>query len=866
MLISQGMDAQMEANYKNLTSVSGSNYYTIQKEVKKQLIYRYLNASGVIEKKQMHEALNQFGRWSHYWRDYVNADGTFPALYPEFELLDLKPNQPINTKALEKGNLLSALSWTQVGPVGRVNAHGYDAYPGNGRVNVARKLGPGTYIIGTPNGGIWKTTNNGVNWEPKLDVLARIGITDIRVNPTNPNIMYAMTGDRDAQNTSPIGIIKSIDAGETWSTTGLLTNPAVNEGFYNSSIGMKPSDPNKLVAVVNDTVYYTHDGAITFLKSNINIPTGSDILYTEKFILISDLTGGIFLSKNDGVTFENIYDNAEGEENIVIRFNQDVINNKVYFLAAIPNAAKIYTVTLDMLAAASGAAPIAPVKVGNNITDFDPQGVYNVTLAVNPFNVNKILVCSTAGMYSSNGGNTWARKVDDRQADPSTELYVHPDHHFSHYIDENTILDTHDGGISLINTASQPFGQTDLSGNLIIGQIYHFAINPSDDNKQNFMLGLQDNDGYSKSPNTLSGQWVAAQAGDGTAAAINYNNPNIRFLGGTTGTLYRTTSAYRANYMDAVTVIEGDMDAPFVCEAVIHNQNPNHVFAGHLELKYSTDGGASFKDAPSSMEVGPTLEIEQYDTRIALVGDTDQKIATYKDGVFSNVKDITPPQGIMTNFNSISLATTKSDIMYGSISGYDQGKKVFKSLNNGLTWTNISGDLPNVVVKKIISKVTNLGTYDEILFAATNIGVYYKLGSTSLHWSKLGDNLPFTEVTDLIINYVTDKLYASTFGRGLWEIDIKVAGLSDTKDAANILPDIALSPNPTPMSQDLYITLPKEINQVSYSVFNYVGGLVKKGIIAQDKDIIPTEGLSTGRYLIVFDHDGQTISKTIIII
>ena len=88
-----------------------------------------------------------------------------------------------------------------------------------GRVNVIRKLGPTTYIAGTPQGGIWKTTDNGTNWLAKTDGIALLGISDIRVNPNDPMKMYAVTGDREKHTALSIGVIKSLDGGETWDTT-----------------------------------------------------------------------------------------------------------------------------------------------------------------------------------------------------------------------------------------------------------------------------------------------------------------------------------------------------------------------------------------------------------------------------------------------------------------------------------------------------------------------------------------------------------------------------------------------------------------------------------------------------------------------
>ena len=854
--------AQIEKEYKFTGNNTTGNYYDIVKQVKPVLWRNYKNASSASDKKAAHKALKQFGRWQEHWADRINADGSFPKRNLENQVLNLRKNMLLTTPK-SSGSRLS-LEWAQVGPERNVDPHGYVAYPGMGRVNVVRWLGGSTFIAGTPNGGIWKTTDNGENWEPKTDMLARIGITDILVNPTNSSIMYAVTGDRDAAHAASIGVIKSTDEGETWSTTGLVVSPELEEGAYNSAaLGMKPNDPDKLVAIINTSVYYSHDGGDTFDKWGVEANGLNDVIYTDDFILISDVTGIIIRSTDDGESFVTIFNaSEEGQPNFVTRFNQEIVNGEVYFLAGIEKGAQVFKATTDAILSATFENKLEIELVGNPIDDYNPQGTYNVTIAVNPSNADKILVCGVDGHYTSDAGATWTKKLDAYTSDTSGETYVHPDHHFSQYLDEDNILLGHDGGVSLINTAEDPLGHHDLTGNMIIGQIYHAALNPSDENAQNILLGLQDNDGFSKAPGTKDGNWVAAQAGDGTAAGINQNDPKIRFLGGTNGQLALTLSAFEKGHDDAVLVIGSGENAPFVCEVTIHNEDPMFVFAGHEEMKYSVDGGANFNDAPEMMHVGPTEEIEQYGNQVAVVGANGQKISVFENGTFSEVADIVAPEGVQTSFTSLAISAADGNTLYGTVKGYEDGVKVFVSNDRGQTWNNISYDLPNVIAKKIICKATNLGEFDEILFLATNIGVYYKLGSDSESWTKLGDNLPYVTVTDLDINYVTDKLYASTFGRGLWEIEL--SSLSSGTDLLNNpLKDITIYPNPVKKGEDVTVILPEGIDQTEYSIYNYIGGRIQQGSLFKYAANIQTA--HSGVYLVVFEANGIQFSNKLII-
>jgi Sortilin, neurotensin receptor 3,/BNR/Asp-box repeat len=813
------------------------------------------------------KAIKQFGRWEYVFKNYVDANGKMPKEAYDLNVLGLEPNKSIsNTVSSARGG---NPQWTQVGPTKNVNPHGYVEYPGMGRVNVARWLGNTTYIVATPNGGIWKTTNNGVNWTPKTDQIARIGITDIRIHPTNNNIMYAMTGDRDGTHCPTIGMIKSTDGGETWSTTGKVISPNLDEAFSTAAIGIHPTQPEKLIMAANSKTYYTNDGGTSFQETTTKIEIAYDIIYTSDFALISTKDGQIYKTTNNGQSFELIFEDKMGvKDELCLRFSPKVVNNHIYILAGIKKKGSVFKVSTANVLAATVNNPINLTDVGESIDDYSPQGAYNVTVAVDPSNDNNIYVAGVDGYFSTDAGETWTKALDAYSSDKSGQLYVHPDHHFAEFVGTNQLLTGHDGGVSIINTSKLPFTQEDITGNLIIGQIYHTGIYSSDTNNENFMMGMQDNDGFSKSPNTLGGEWVAVSAGDGSGAAINQNNPLIRFIGSTHGGLDRTKTAFKQNFKDKENVIEADEKeiAPFICEVTIHNTNPDHVFAGHIEMKYSTDSGLTFEDVPSSMNVGPTAEIEQYGSRIAVVGEKEQVIAEYDNGDFKNVEKLSKPQGVERLFNSISLSTTNNSVIYATIGGFEDGEKIFKSTDNGDTWTNISYDLPNVIAKKVVSQATNLGTSDEILYLATNVGVYVKKGSINKIWQKVGDNLPFTDVNDLDINYTAGKIYASTYGRGIWEYPINQSNVGVTNPIAEALKTVKMSPNPIANGQTLTITLPQEINTAKCSIYNYIGGQMATFEISSTNNNILLPSLSVGTYLVVIEHKGQQIGQPLLIL
>ncbi|MBK7465579.1 MAG: hypothetical protein IPJ43_01510 [Saprospiraceae bacterium] len=193
-----------------------------------------------------------------------------------------------------------------------------------------------------------------------------------------------------------------------------------------------------------------------------------------------------------------------------------------------------------------------------------------------------------------------------------------------------------------------------------------------------------------------------------------------------------------------------------------------------------------------------------------------QKLINYDTSTgFTPLNRIFSPMGITVNFNSVCLASTNNKVIYASVPGLDSTNKVFKSIDNGLTWTNITFNLPNVSVRKVLNQVAGTGSFEEIIYVATNIGVYALIRETenSKKWIKVGKMLPNVAVNDLDINYSSLKLYASTFGRGLWELDVNYSvnstGINDNKITED---QFQVYPNPSTANQSIHIELPQNVN------------------------------------------------------
>ena len=169
-------------------------------------------------------------------------------------------------------SLYSAMKWRLIGPyrAGRVSA--VAGIPGN----------PAVYYIGTPGGGVWKTTSGGTVWKPIFDAAHVASIGAVALAPSDPNIIYVGTGEQ----TQGDGVWKSTDAGITWSHMGL------DDTHFINSVLVDPKNPNiVLVGAMGDG---KPDPARGIFKSTDGGKSWNKVLYKD------DQTGIVDMSADPG--------------------------------------------------------------------------------------------------------------------------------------------------------------------------------------------------------------------------------------------------------------------------------------------------------------------------------------------------------------------------------------------------------------------------------------------------------------------------------------------------------------------------------------------------------------------------------------
>ncbi len=727
------------------------------------------------EKIKKGSGYKPFKRWQSRWKNSLDSNGKVITSKELWKAWEDKNN-------LQTRGTNDFSNWQNIGPFTQ------NSKSGQGRVNAIAvdPNNPNTYYVGAPAGGIWKSTDAGVNWIPLSDYLPQIGVSGIAIDPTNSDIIYIATGDDDANDSYSIGVLKSIDGGVTWQTTGLQFN---NTSSESNEIYIHPTRTNILWVATSNGVYKTTDSGLTWsLKLNGYIrdlkikPSNPNIIYA--------VSSSVFYKSTDG-----------GENFIQITIGLPLISNRLAIDVTPANSNLVYLLSANSSNGFQGIYKSTNsgdsfVRTAENSDIFgSTQSWYDMALTVSDTNENNLFV-GVLNLWRSTDGGDGFTKLNDWY-NPSGASYTHADIHFLRYFNGNLFCGS-DGGIYKSTNDGSNFNE--LNEGLSISQYYRIAV--SKQTASNIAGGLQDNGGFAYSNNT----WYKYHGGDGMDCAVDPNNPSIYYgfsqFGGSLNVTY-----------NGGVFGQGVASAPesgnWITPMAINSQGV--VYGGFSHLYKINNGswqqvsGNNFGGKLNHIEIDPMNESTIY---------VSKSNRLYK----STDSGVTFTQIYTTNssITSIEVNNDTNSILYLTISGV--GGQVLKSINSGATFTNITGNLP-IEPKNIIKHQPHTATND--LYVGTSLGVYHT-NDTMTNWEVFSTNLPNVPVRDLEINVNDRILTAGTYGRGVWQTAIEVSLPNNdvsilSIDNAVYTCDTNITPSITIKNEGL-----NTINQVSinYSVDN----------------------------------------------
>ena len=478
--------------------------------------------------------------------------------------------------------------------------------------------------------------------------------------------------------------------------------------------------------------------------------------------------------------------------------------------------------------------------------DDSGQAPRDMDVTVNPLDVNEVHIAGVLTWYSTDGGVNFniTSQWTPNNASSQNIGYCHADVDILEYIDGKLYVGS-DGGIFVAETPQNvnTTYYTYLTPGLGIRQFYKIGISQS--NPEIISGGSQDN-GTSVYDDT--GIWKDWLGADGMESFVDKDDNDILYGTSQNGSLYKSYnqgSSY--NGLSRPEGKSGSWVTPFEQDPLTQDV----IYSGYDEVYKSINGGSSWTSVSQNFGANLNhLKIAPSDNTVLYTSYEDQLYKT-TDGGATDWSILT---GFLGSINSIAIHPTNPDKIAIATTG---NQKVYVSIDGGVNWTSYLFDLPNFSASALVWQNNS----EDGLYLGMNYGVYYIDNTTSNSWEPFSNNLPNVRISELEINSITNKIYAATYGRGLWKTDLYNGSLRVNKFDLD-----AISIYPNPASYEINILWHKN-DSTSIKIYNSLGKLLyyskNNSLINPLK--IDVSQFATGFYFIKINTNEGAIVKKLII-
>jgi hypothetical protein len=687
--------------------------------------------------------------------------------------------------------------WFQLGPLNQ-----------SGRITTIEfhPTDPNIVYIGSASGGLWKSTDGGDTYVTTTDQLPSLLIGAVVVLREDPNVVLVGTGE-GAGGQSGVGVFKSTDAGATWQPTSLSYSLPSGHGFHVMEVNPLTGT---ILAGATDGLWRSVDQGDTWTR----VKDGGhyyDVKWkpgdpTRMYTCRGLGSGGnnVKVSADDGLTWTKVGTGQPpsfqiGKTKIAVTAADPSVIYANYTRSDNYQTLGVYRSTDD------GATWEARNTTTNMVNS---QGWYNLTIAVDPDNVDRV-IAGGVRLYESNDGAVTLTQTHSVTA-LGNETDVHWDHHDITYEPGSTdaLWVGTDGGV---------WRSTDDGDNwhsrregLPTFQFYDICVSQSD---PTFMTGGSQDNGF---PGRDAGpdEWfISTLVADGMVCNINPANGTIYGEWQFGNHVKSRTSGH--SWFDIMNGITGD--GAWVT-AVDEDQNQgNRLFTSTTDgIFRTTTGGNLWENVAGHTAIW--ISISPVDGNIVWsVNAARPYVSTDGGETWSPAGAYGFTVGPETKIQAHPVDLGTAFVTFGS---FNDVAHVAITTDFGATWTDVTGDLPSIPVNTMI--VDPIET--DLWFIGTDFGVWTS-SNGGANWVPFETGLPNLVVTDLEIHRTTRKLVAGTYGRGAWEVNLPFQGtgvdISVAGPALNLMLD---PPAPNPVRDRTWLRFAaKHEGKVTLDVYDVHG-------------------------------------------
>lgn len=631
---------------------------------------------------------------------------------------------------------IGPLKFRHIGPIGnRVSCA--IGIPGNDQV----------YFAGAATGGLWKTTDGGLQWKPVFDDKNVASVSALAAAPSDPMVIYAGTGESFIRSNVSIGngLYKSTDGGETWQSIGLentgrisriLIHPTNPDMVYVGAVGHGYA-PQKERGLWKSTDGGKNWKQVLFIDEQTGIsdivmnPANPRIMFAGAWQLSlrtwNRTSGGpgsgLFHSTDGGDTWTRLKGNGLPKGAV----------GKIALTTTPADPSRIYA----LIETGDGLEKIGDKIENGELWRSDDHGknwklmssdrnmsgrqAYYTRCAASPDNANEIYFASHSFFTSIDGGRTL--ETSDFKSQPygdNHDIWIDPGN-------ANRQIIAHDGGISITENRGKSWNRVALP----IAQLYHVTV---DNNiPYNVLTNRQDGPsmrGPSRSgqiswggfPAISTGMWHEVGGGESGFATPDPIDPNV---------IWSTASGTGA--VGGVVVKYNEKNRQFRQVEIW----PEYV-AGHpaADVKYRFQWTFPFLISPHDHNtVYATSQMVHRSTNGGQTWEVISPDLTMNDKSKQQLSGGLTPDNIGVEYGNVIYAFEESPLKQGLFWTGSNDGLVQVSVNNGKEWTNVTKNLP---------ELPPLGTIRNIEASRYQEGKAYLV--VDLH--EVGNFLPYVYKTD----------------------------------------------------------------------------------------------------------------------
>ena len=654
---------------------------------------------------------------------------------------------------------------------------------------------PNIMWVGSVGGGVWKTTTGGASWFPLDDFMPNLAIACMVMDPSNPDIIYAGTGEGygNGDAIQGAGIFKTMDGGASWAQ--IPSTASANFSFVNR-LAISPTDSQTILAATANGVFRSTDGGASWNNAWLSAALGRVPLTFATLDLAFDpsdaskcIASGMrfaLYSSDGGMTWKAATGlpaptGLQGRVELAYALS----NPSTVYASVDNNSGEVYRST-------DGGQSYSRRSTGDGY--LEDQGWYGNCIWVDPTNPNRLIVGGINLWRSTDGGANFTHITDWRVANSihaDQHIIIQPPSFDGNTV--NTVFVGNDGGVFRASDIFASFppsiGWTELNNNLGITQFYSAAGDPSNGR---VIAGAQDNGTVRYNPADGTEGWDEINGGDGGFCAVDpTHSPDPSYVygeyiylqifrsvngGSQPVDIYNGDGTRKID--DAGEPAEGQPDkANFIAPFILDPNHLTRILAGGLSLWRSSDSLFTTWSAIKA-PIGPpsppgtrcancisAIAVAPGNSDIIWVGHNDGSVYVTVNGTADN------PNWTQVGFalfsghrfcTRIAIDPSKLNRVYVTFGGFTRGN-VWRTDDGGTTWADISHNLPQAPVYSLVI-APHAGNF---LYLGTEVGVFASsdYGGT---WSPNNDGPANVQVREL--SWMSTTLIAATHGRGCYSI------------------------------------------------------------------------------------------------